>query len=79
MRGTIANFRVISRVVICSSAHKLSFAGIAWHAHSLRSTLTPLDFAFTQLSFRPSEWPSISLLFGTVLSIMTVCLGLQTT
>ena len=42
-------------------------------------TLNPLDFAFTQLSFRPSEWNSIILIYDTVLSIMSVCLGLQTT
>lgn len=44
----------------------------------LPHTLTPLDYAFTQVSFRPTDWPSIILLYDTVLSIMSVCLGLQT-
>jgi hypothetical protein len=42
----------------------------------LPPTLSPLDYAFTQVSFRPSDWPSIVLLYDTVLSIMSVCLGL---
>ncbi len=41
-------------------------------------TLSPLDYAFTQVSFRPTDLPSITLLYDTVLSIMSVCLGLQT-